>query len=355
MITVTRKIWSRAVLKILFVSFVLLVVISIPVGVRAYSTPVEEQSTTVLSDYQHKGEYGYTAYLKPNQFYDNKLTLRPGEGTLYTNLVENLDITFTYTFISTQTSDIMIEYIITTELEAPDKWVKSFPTGLENTVIFTGRVVQFSAELSVDIGWVENIIDNLERETGASSSTYNFKIKPTINLLSENSVGTINESFIPALVLGFTFGSADGDQITIDGLENSASGSITENRTIFYPEVSNERGIFTAISAIGLIGLLSTGLLFIKTKPQAPEKLIEQLISPFEGAIVGSGTEPPREGVAVVGMKSLQDLVYVGEGLGKPVLHFEKPGEKGVHIFYVLDGPTRYEYIFELHKKSGRK
>ncbi len=355
MIAAIRKVWSRAVLKILLASFVLLVIASVPVGIRAYSTLVEEQRTTTLLSYNHRGEYDYIAYLKPNQFYDNKLTLRPGEGTLYTNLVENLDITFTYTFVSTQTCDITVEYTITTELEAPDKWLKSFPTGLENTIVSTGKVVEFSVELSVDPEWIRDIADNLERETGASSSTYNFRIKPTINLLSKSSAGVVDESFVPELVLSFMSGSAEGNQIVIENLENSMSGSITETYTISHPEVSNERNIFTAISAIGLVGLLSTGLLFIKTKPQVPEKLIEQLVSPFEGVIVKSSTEPPREGVAVVGMKSLEDLVYVGEGLGKPVLHFEKPGEKGVHIFYVLDGQTKYEYVFELSKKLGRK
>lgn len=314
---------------------------------------MEENVSSVLCQYQHRGDYDYVAYLKPSQFYENMLTLGPGEGTLYANLVENLDIVFTYTFVSSQTTDFAIDYTVSMELESPDKWTKSYSTDIENSVTGTGKVIQFSAGLSVEVWWVENTVENLERETGTSSSTYNLKIKPSIHTIGENSIGTIDEFFTPELVLSFTSGTAEGNQIDVSGLENTASGSINRNRIIFRPEVSSERNLFNAVFAIGSVGLLSTGLAYMKTRLRPPEKMVKKLVSPFEGAIVESNTEPPSEGVNAVGMKSLQDLVYVGEGLGKPVLHFEKPERRGVHVFYVLDGSVRYEYVFELSKKQA--
>ncbi|RLG57561.1 MAG: hypothetical protein DRN83_01485 [Hadesarchaea archaeon] len=354
MVQTSKKNSLGIVLKLLIVVFAVLVIAAVPLGVRAYSTPVQEESTSVLCSYQHRGNYSYVAHLKPNQFYDNKQVLYPGSGALYTNLVENLDVTFTYTFVSTQTSDLVVDYVLTTELEMPDKWSKSFQTGIENSIVLTGETAGFSVEIPIDVEWIENIKNTLEAETGTSSSTYNFRITPRIHVLSENSVGTIDEYFIPELVLEFTSGSAEGNKITISGLDNSASGSITETYTTFHPEVLNDRNLFVAVSAVGLIGLLFTSFVFTRTRPKPPEKLIKQLTSPFEGAIIDSSTEPPREGMITVGMKSLQDLVYVGEGLGKPVLHFEKPGEKNVHIFYVIDGTTKYEYIFEAHRKPKK-
>lgn len=60
-----------------------------------------------------------------------------------------------------------------------------------------------------------------------------------------------------------------------------------------------------------------------------------------------------------VPMKSLGDLVDVGEGLGKLVLYLKKPprapGKEWTHTFYVLDGSVRYEYGFELSNKLGPK
>ena len=41
-------------------------------------------------------------------------------------------------------------------------------------------------------------------------------------------------------------------------------------------------------------------------------------------------------------MKSLEDLAKVAESLAKPLLHTQKDQ---THTYYVLGGPTKYEYI----------
>ena len=47
-------------------------------------------------------------------------------------------------------------------------------------------------------------------------------------------------------------------------------------------------------------------------------------------------------------MKSLEDLVNLADGLAKPVFHLKKPlkppSKEPTHVFYVLDGLTKYEY-----------
>lgn len=339
-------------LKLLLIIFVLLTLSSLPIGAHAYSIPDVEQNTTTLCQYQHTADYDYVAYLKPNEFYDNKLTLSPGEGALYTNLVENLKITFTYTFLSTETASIAIDSTITMDIEAPEQWTKSFTTGIENSISRTNWVASFTAELWVSVGWVENTAENIEDEIGSSSSTYNLSIKPSIHTVADNFVGTVDEYFTPELELSFTYGAAGGDQITVSGLDNTASDSIMQTSTTYRPGISNERNLFGAMFVIGFMGLVFTGLIYTKTKPEEPEKMVKSLVSPFERIILDVGSEPPHKNVTQVEMKSLRELVYIAEGLGKPVLHFAKLGEKEIHIFYVLDGPTKYEYVFELSKKS---
>ena len=88
-------------------------------------------------------------------------------------------------------------------------------------------------------------------------------------------------------------------------------------------------------------------------RPERPEKLAEKMIAPFKEAMVEVAKKPAYRGQrAAVRMKSLEDLVYIAEGLAKPVLYLTK-GK--VHTFYVLDGQVRYEYSFKLPGKSGSK
>ena len=47
-------------------------------------------------------------------------------------------------------------------------------------------------------------------------------------------------------------------------------------------------------------------------------------------------------------MKSLEDLVNLADGLAKSVFHLKQPpkppSKEPTHIFYVLDGLSKYEY-----------
>ena len=45
-------------------------------------------------------------------------------------------------------------------------------------------------------------------------------------------------------------------------------------------------------------------------------------------------------------MKSIEDLITVGEELGKPILYYKTfSGAEEKHIFYIIDNLILYEYI----------
>ncbi len=343
---VTSETGRRAGIKVLLVIFAIIAVASLPLGVRAYSMPVEENVLSASCSYSHYANYYYTAYLKPNDFYGNRETLGPSDGTIYTNLVDNLEITLDYTFTSSSQAEYTTEYTVDMYIAAPDKWTKSFPTGLENSITLISKTTWFSTKLSVVVEWFENTKENIEGEIGSSSSSYEIRVKPTVHTSGVTPAGTVDDLFIPELVVTFAYDSAAGNNITFSGMDNSAEGSVQQYSPVSHPEIANERNIFLVVALAGLIGLAVTGMYYYRTKPEEPEKKIREMMSQFEGAIVEVGSEPPVKGLNKVKMNSLQELVYVGEGLGKPVLHFRKPGEKEVHAFYLIDGSTMYEYVF---------
>jgi len=351
---------TRTSLMILLVFFALFSLGAVIGVYSAYSLPVKEENVITLSRYQHVGEYDYIAGLKPNEIYENRPTLGPGEGALYLNIVENLAITFHYTFICDRPASVTTEYSVGMDLESPGKWTKRLPVVAENSVSSSGGRVEFSTDLFITVPWFEGLKAVIDAETGTSSSTYNLRVKPQIHTVAETDVGTVVESLVPELVMGFNYGGAEGRQILMSGLEHTSSGTIQQTKTTYHGEVLTYRRIFYAVSAVALVGLISTALGFMRTRPKRREKAVEEVIEPFKEAIIEVAKEPSYEKQSVtIAMKSLEDLVSLAEGLGKPVLYLKKPphipGAKQMHTFYVLDGVTRYEYSSKLPGKSGPK
>lgn len=352
---------KRTSLIILLAFFVLLSLTAIMGVSSAHSLPVEEENVITLSRYRHVCEYDYIAGLKPNEIYENRLTLSPGEGILYLNIVENVAITFHCTFICDHPADITTEYLVSMDLESPGKWIKHLTMAPQNSVSSNGERLEFSTELFITTTWFEELKAVIDAETGTSSSTYNLRVKPEIHTVAETDVGTIDESLVPELVMSFNYGGDEGNQIVMSGLENDIPGAIQRTETTYHGEVLAYRNIFYVVSAVAFVGLIGTAWGFMRTRSKSPEKLVEKIIEPFKEVVVEVAEEPSyKKQRATIAMKSLEDLVSLAESLGgKPVLYLKKPphipGAEQTHTFYVLDGMTRYEYSFKLSGKSGPK
>jgi len=346
-----KKFWSKFKLFVLLAVFASLSLASMAGVYSAYSTPVEEEKITTLATYMHLGRYDYIAGLKPNEVYDNRLTMGPGEN-LYIKIVENLSITFSYRFSCDSPADIVAEYAVDMYVESPGRWVKRLTAVPEKSVSSRGNAAEFSTELFVSVPWFEGLKATIDSETGTSSSSYNLRIKPSIHTRAETNVGTVDENFTPELVMNFSYGGGAGSQIVMSGLENNSSGMIPKVEKIYHPEVLTQRRAFGALFLVAFAGLVCSLWLFLRARPEKPEKILEELIAPFEEMIIEVAEEPSEKRLwTTIAMKSLEDLANFASVIGKPIFHLERPprapGAKPTHVFYVLDGLTRYEYSFE--------
>lgn len=345
------KMLRKAKVAIFFTLFLILTLISIAAMALAHSAPVEETRSITLCSYRHVARYDYVAKLKPNILYENRSTLRPGEGTLYIKMIdENMDIYFSYVFSCDRPADIETEfYSISMDLEAPGKWVKHLEDISVNSAEGSGEL---SAEFSIGLPWLEELTGAIEGETGTSSSTYNIITKLGIYTVADTDVGRIDETFTPELVVSFNYGGAGGNQITVNISDNTRSDTIQRTETTYHNEVLDQRRASYVMFAVAFIGLIFMTFMLMRVRPKKPEKPVKEVIAPFKDMVVEVAEEPAYKRLrTTIAMKSLEDLAHLASGLGKPVFHLEKPprapGAKPTHVFYVLDGLTRYEYSLE--------
>lgn len=336
---------TRGKLAVLLAIFLALALASAIEMYAAHSQPVREENVVTLARYAHGWRYDYVAKLKPNELYENRQTLRPGEGILYIKILEDLDVSFRYTFTCDRPASISTSYSMAMTFEAPEKWVKALAATSENSVEVEGRVAEFSVQLPIDLARLDNLRRRIEEETGTTSSSYDLRIRPTIRTVAKTDVGTVDEVLAPELVLSFRYRSPEGDYIAVSGLENRSLGAIYRVENVFHPEVASRRRVSYAMMAVALVGLALTGVGLARTKPPKLEKPVEEMIKPFKEAVIEAAGEPSQVG-ATVAVRSLEDLAAIAEGLGKPILHFRAPARAGeaAHSFFVLDGQVKYEY-----------
>jgi len=346
---------TRGKLTILLSILVLLSLFSISALYSTHQLPTEQEIVTPLYTYDEVGTYDYTATLKPNTIYDNRLTLKPGQGILYTQITESIDTFFNYTFQGDHNTNITITHSIDVSLESLNwrKDIYTIPVKTQNYTEIT--TAQFSTNFNFTIDSIETLKNTLEVETRASAPGYNVTITPQILTTAKTEVDnqTLNitlTAFTPTLTYTFRY-----DQISSSSLEHTRPGERTHTQKIYRAWVMNQRYASYGFFAASLAGLAITSWAFTKTRPRArkPAKPIEEIISPFQEVIAESAEEPQFKEhhftpTTTISMKTLEDLVKVADWLGKPVLSFQKSkssrSAKSTRIFYVLDGTTRYEF-----------
>ncbi len=345
---------SRGKLTILLSLFALLSLFSIMALFSTHQLPTEREIVTPLYNYEQVGTYDYTANLKSNSIYDNRTTLKPGEGILYTQITESIDTFFDYTFQGDHNANITITHNIEVSLESTH-WKKSIYTTPVKTQNYTGTTAQFSTDYTFRIDSIETLRNRLEVETRTGAPNYNVTVSPhiltTAKTKIDNQILTVTVTpFTPTLSYTFQY-----DHISTSSLEYTRPGARTHTQRIYLAWVMDQRYASYGFSAASFAGLAITSWAFRKTKPHArkPAKPIEEIISPFQEVIAESAEEPQFKEhslmpTTTISMKTLEDLIKVAEWLGKPVLSYQKSKRSqratSTRIFYVLEGTIRYEY-----------
>jgi len=174
---------------------------------------------------------------------------------------------------------------------------------------------------------------------------FNVTVNAQINIKANTTEGSIDEPFAPQLKMRFESSFNTGNVISIEGLEHSETGQITETETIYQSWVNTQRNISYGFSIVSFPGLLVAVWIYQRgrpTKPKRTETLIDEAIEPFR-EIIGEAEKPQlKDNYTTISMKTFDDLAKMADTLAKPIIHTRETPR--THVFYVVDGTTRYEH-----------
>ena len=192
------KIWnafaeSRRVRLICFgLATALLLASIIGLGVSAGAPGLEAPT----AGYEHRGQFDYTVYLKPNILYGNVVLTGEEEEEkppmlFFRDIIKEIDLSFSYSFDSRQAANVTNTVVISVIAENPGVWQKEF-TRLERTP--TGK--EFKVSFPLDLSSLEKVVADIEEEIGITTTQRNYIIRAVVTTSAETAGGqAITERF----------------------------------------------------------------------------------------------------------------------------------------------------------------
>jgi hypothetical protein len=317
---------------ILLLLFIVLTLVSIATAYAVHQNDLFKEITHTLCTYTSTAEYNYTATLDPNVVYNNRTTLKPNEGTLYTKIVKQIELTLKYNFYSTLPAETSIAHSLTETLRTED-WEYELDARAETETHQTRIQITISP---VDRSSLQAIKSAIESETGTSVSTYSLQITPTFTIEANTTAGPIHQVFTPTLTISF-----QRDVITIEDLHQTKSGEIIESEIVAHHEVIGQRITSYIFVAVSIIGLSLSTYFYVKAKPETRKIPLDKLLAPHKGLTI-EAREPlelPSEAIVII-VETIVELVRAAEILAKPIILTKKPEPSLV----IIDQNTIYQY-----------
>jgi len=316
---------------------------------NAFTAPVEKQEKVTKLTYALRGDFGYSAALGNNTLYGNVTLTEKDTLSLLLRIVDSIEGKYSYSLTSdppVQQATHKVRIIAT--LSHPDNWSKAIELVPE-----TSKTRTFTITYPVDTVQLLELAKVIEEQIGIQASSYNLAIQATVRTTAQTEYGSIDE--LQTQTMSGTLQSNKLTWAKETALSQTRYGALTDFVTVPIDRESSKRGW---LAALGVVFLLSVyiGWNYVQAKSlplTAAEKEARQMTKKHQDMIIEVENLPKSraedmilsvsspEGL-VVSVNSLDELIKIAENILKPVLHL---AEADRHIYCVVDGLTRYEYV----------
>ena len=310
---------------------------------QAFQTPTTVVYRVPVWGWVHWGEWDYSVFLKPNTLYDAR-ELGPGL-TYYETLVEGIEARFSYNMTTDAPARIEGWYEITADLAAGELLRERVLVVPRTTFEVTeGSSVSVEQVLPIDREAYRARLEQMAEETGLQAGE-DPTVTYTAHVEAEAVAGTgsTRQVLEPNLVVPLT-----GATFTIEGDRSlKANGVIRRTETSPASGVQLRHRYFLA--ATGILAIIPPIFALVTAaRPRRPDPLAREagrIRRRYRKRIAEAGPgEPQLPGGEVVSVASMRDLARISEELLKPIIYRGPSDQEDQHVFYTVDGATRYQY-----------
>ena len=200
----------------------------------------------------------------------------------------------------------------------------------------------FSANFSLDVPLFYAVIQSIEKETGAPASSHELTVTADVHTMAQSEFGPIDEAFSQSLAVVLGPREVTWPELTPEPKE----GSIEE--TIVVPNTGATTAKVGSLAALVMMGTLLAFSIWsyweFKHKWVSRIEVDALLIEKKRPDLVVHVQNLPDMGQeeTVAELGSLAELIKTADSLFKPILHQAEPER---HIYCVIDGKARYQYV----------
>jgi len=321
----------------------LLVLVPAVLTYRAFDDPTTKVFRVPLWGWVHWAEWDYSVFLKPNSTQDSE-ELGPG-SVYYENLVEGIEARFSYNFTTDSDAQIDGWYNITADLVAGDL-LRERTLLVPRTPFDSGDSsrVNLTFEIAIDRAAQLARIEEMADEKGIRADddptvTYTAHVEAEAFTETER----VKQIMDPNLVVPLT-----GETFTLSGNRTPLRNGVVridEERPINGVDSKRRNLIVATVILVFTAPLFAMATVAGVQRDDALAREAQRIRRKYRKRISdaspGSSGLPGQEVVAV---GSIADLLRVSEELLKPIIYCELTKQGEQHVFYTVDGLTRYQY-----------
>ena len=307
---------------------------------------IKKINIDLLSSYSSKKSSNYEVLLKPNDFYDTEIL--PSDKYYASKSVDKYIINFIYDFKASKKANLDYTYNITAEIvgtvlssenQNKEVWNKTFSI-LENNESIYKDNFYINEKVDIDYEYYKNLARSYEETYGISiKSTLKvyFNVSYNINLKTlKEEDKKVNDCIELDIDLTNTVTSANKNYEDVTNKDITKDIQGTNNDRIFYI-----LGLIFAIACITII------IIMIKQNNKTPEQKyrhnINKILRYYKELIVTVTNEPNLEGLKIMEINSLDDLIDLAEQNNSSIIHYEAAKNKKSNLYVIINN---YVYVY---------
>ena len=202
----------------------------------AISTSERKYEIFPLCSYNQTGKFFYKVYLQNSTIYNGAEYLLPGQTTIFRKLVKSINGSFNYKIYNGCNANISGKYSMTSRINT-NLWTKKYKIIDEKDFISTNNSVKISEKLPIDLQYYEDIIKEIDRETGIASKDHSLTFQFNCRFTARTKNDTIKDTFQQQMDLNLNEKTLEFSE----GLTKEKHGTKNKRMLIFNNEIIKQR------------------------------------------------------------------------------------------------------------------